>query len=167
MKAAVTLAWIEVWMTYSIFEVSTQCLASTKLCLVNACCCYWYLGANVQRHRCVGTGRVTVSVGKWKRQEYEKRNGCMSVLGKVSRKGWLWGIIIDADTCGIRFLSEAAYRWTDWKASPAPGHCTLQLLLLALPGFLFHSLLPAQHGQSGFLTVGSFSLLCHPLPSTS
>lgn len=73
MKAAVTLAWIEVWITYSTFEVSTQCLVSTKLCLVNACCCYWYLGANVQRHRCVGTGRVTVSVGKWKRHRNMRR----------------------------------------------------------------------------------------------
>lgn len=106
-------------------------------------------------------------------KEHEKRNGCMSMLGKGSRKGcpqehYHWCL-------HLQVLDSYQKQPTDldWYASPTLGHCTLQLLLLVLRSFLFHPLLPIQRGQSRFSYSGiTFSsatpsqaqLGCLPVP---
>lgn len=64
-------SWADLWFELPI--ASVKCLFIPGIHEV--CCCWYYcsLRANVQRHRCEGSGRVRVSVEKWKKWRNKRR----------------------------------------------------------------------------------------------
>lgn len=100
-------------------------------------------------------------------KEHEKRNGCVSMLGKGSRKGcpqehYHWCL-------HLQVLDSYQKQPTDldWYASPTLGHLYSAAVASCSPELPVSSPLANTTWPEQVFLQWHYLLLCHPLPSTA